>query len=243
MLVLKIVGLVILIFTFILFLGDFAVRQYRNLKHFHIGRWNSQKEWMTAVKTRALKWMNHTPIVSASEYSGNLIIGLLSSNRKNSAIQSWQKAGLVLGLLETNDNAVQKALTDWKKSILSSDGNWINPVSKVDFALLAYALLKSENQPATVKPAMDWVIRMLENNLCNDGMISYSKGKESNLRYVDTLGMVCPFLALYGKTFDHPEYCDIAYNQISKFREVAILPKSQLPCHVYLAKEKQPLGV
>ena len=243
MIFLQIAILIFLCLTAVFFWGDRAMLLLQRLKRFHIGRWNNPEEWYNAVNRISRKWLKKTPVVSSTDDSGNRILTALSRKKKNAAIQSWQKAGLVFGFSGSVYDEDQIALAKAKSREISADGHWINPVKKVDFALLAYAFLLNEKRPDSVKPAMDWVIGMLEDNLCSDGMISYSKGKESNLRYVDTLGMACPFLALYGTVYNKPEYGKLAYEQISLFRDSAVLPDNQLPCHVFLSEERQPLGV
>lgn len=242
MLIFQLIILIVLLISAVIFYGDFVIRQYQKLKRFHIGRWKNEDEWYSAIKKVAVRWLKKTPTVSAIDDTGNYIIRLFSSKRKNDSIQSWQKAGLVLGISESigYDSSI---ISEWKRKELTVGGCWINPVNKVDFAFLAYALLKTEKNPSAIKSAMDVVIEILEKNLCDDGMISYSKGSDSNLRYVDTLGMVCPFCALYGKIYDDPKYIEMAYEQIRLFKNIGVFSTNQLPCHVYLAKEKQPLGV
>jgi unsaturated rhamnogalacturonyl hydrolase len=90
---------------------------------------------------------------------------------------------------------------------------------------------------------MDWTVNMLEQNLCDDGMISYSQGKNSDVRYVDTLGMVCAFLALYGKVYNQKKYIDLSFNQIESFRKSGLYENTQLPCHAFNSKLQLPLGV
>ncbi len=77
--------------------------------------------------------------------------------------------------------------------------------------------------PASIRSAMDHMIRCIEDNLCPDGMVSYSAGKTSNRRYVDTLGFVCPFLALYGRIYQEPRYVRMAVEQLRLFRRTGLL--------------------
>lgn len=90
---------------------------------------------------------------------------------------------------------------------------------------------------------MDKVVKTIEKNLCEDGLISYSQGNKSDIRFVDTLGMVCPFLAAYGMAYNKKEYTYMAYMQLKSFREFGLLKGSALPCHAYSILEKKPLGI
>lgn len=74
-------------------------------------------------------------------------------------------------------------------------------------------------------------------------MISYSQGTESAFRYVDTLGMVCPFLAAYGVRYEEKEAVWLAYQQLKQFREFGLLDKSALPCHAYHVVLRKPTGI
>ena len=225
-------------------LYDFLSEKLHHFRRYHIGRWTDQTEWKEAVKRCAQKWLLNPPVVSAVDESQYRLVKNLKGQRENATIQSWQKAGLALGVLSACDKAQDRELLNqWERQLIGPDGCWKTPLKKVDWAMLGYALLKQSEHPNERKPAADQVLRVLMDNLCEDGMISYSQGKASTIRFVDTLGMVCPFLALYGRLYNEPEIAALAVKQIELFRETGLYEKTNLPCHAFDAESKLPLGI
>lgn len=225
-------------------LYDFVTKELHNLRRYYIGRWANAVQWADAVKNCAKKWLLAPPVVSAVDESEYRLVKKLKSQGPNSTIQSWQNAGLALGLQSAANTPQEKELLrKWEQKLLNSDGTWKTPLKKVDWAMLGYALLKQTVCPNERKPAADQVLRVLWDNLCEDGMISYSQGKASTIRFVDTLGMVCPFLAIYGRLYNEPEIAAMAVKQIEMFRKTGLYEKANLPCHAYDAESKLPLGI
>ena len=222
---------------------DYWMNFVTKIKRFHIGRWNNDIEWIGAVKKRSYKWLKYIPTVRKNDNYQYLLLDILRGEYRNATIQSWQTASLIQGVNQVGDKEGKELIATWKKNNFTEDGAWKKVVDKVDYAMLAYALLKAEEDAITIKPAMDEVIKVLERNICADGMISYSQGKKSNIRFVDTLGMVCPFLTLYGVKFNEQKYIELAYMQLKKFHEFGLLVGSCLPCHAYDVSTKMPLGV
>lgn len=226
--------------VFILLLGYDAVYSLiEKYSHFHIGRWDSQAKWKAAVEKKAKKWLLHTPILRIRDDNRYLLIDTITGKSGKNMVQSWQKAGCLMGVsaLDLSDKCIEKA----KKQLIDDTGNWKIPVNKIDYALLAYSILKTEADAARIKPAMDSVIACIENNLCPDGMVSYSGGKDTDRRYVDTLGFVCPFLSLYGVVYDRPEYVKMAVDQIRLFDASGFY--MDLPAHCFQTGSNVPLGI
>ena len=222
-----------------LLLGYDAVTAFvERYSHFHIGRWSDTGKWRSAVENICRKWSVRTPILRLRKPCRYLLLDRIRGTYGKAMVQSWQKAGCILGLQDAGDS---QTLTTCRKQLLDADGNWIIPVNKIDYAMLAYALLRSETNPASIRGAMDHMIRCIEDNLCPDGMVSYSAGKTSNRRYVDTLGFVCPFLALYGRIYQEPRYVRMAVEQLRLFRRTGLM--QQLPVHCYRPDTGLPLGI
>lgn len=242
MLIFYIMISLIVLFPVLILLFDFFHRFIFMCCRYHIGRWNDNLNWEIAIEKICLKWLMKTPNVSPIDHGNYLLLDILRGKNKNLTIQSWQIAGLILGVSSLKSDKSGEYLSNWRKKYISEQGEWkINP-QKIDSALLAYAMLRNYNKDE-IKPAMDYVISIIEHNLCNDGMVSYSQGANSKIRFVDTLGMVCPFLALYGQVYNVPEYIELAYNQIVKFREFGMLKNTELPCHAINVENGLPLGV
>ena len=235
---------VLVLFPAIIFWFDIILDFYNGLKRYHIGQWANFHQWEKAVVKKAVVWSVHSPIVRERDKSCYQLLNFFSGNYRNKTIQSWQEGMLAIGLLEYDrKNRIGYNKNYLRRKYISTSGQWKNQVNRVDFALLAYAILKSCDDPKTVAPAMDRMICVIEDNLCEDGMISYSQGKKVNLRYVDTLGMVCPFMALYGVIYNKSQYIDLAIQQIERFRSFGMLEQYSLPCHAYDVKHSLPVGL
>lgn len=218
---------------------DFFVYKMEQYSHYHMGRWNDKQKWKAAINIVCKKWLIKTPTLRLKKDCRYLLLDRITGKYGKNMVQSWQKAGCLLGLEEAGES--QKFHDDIKNQLLNQDGSWKKNPKKVDYAMMAYALLKNERQPETIRPAMDSMLECIESNLCADGLISYSGGKQSKRRYVDTLGFVCPFLGLYGKIYHKSEYISLAVNQISVFSKIGI--SNGLPFHCYETETELPIGV
>lgn len=227
------------IMTAIFFGYDVLVALYERYSHFHIGRWKDTHRWRDAVSRVCLRWVQNTPTLRLKKDCRYLILDRIRGTYGKTMVQSWQKAGCLLGLEEAG--LAQKILPIIKKQVLDSNGNWKKKPKKIDYAMMAYALLKDEEMPEKIRPAMDEMISCIEDNLCDDGLVSYSGGKKSKRRYVDTLGFICPFLGLYGKVYKKQEYINMSVSQIRIFSEKGIY--RGLPVHCYDAESGYPLGI
>ncbi len=224
-----------------IFCYDLFVSLKEKYSCFHIGRWNNKQNWMEAVIKINKKWAVHTPILRLKNDCRYLLIDRIKGNYGKSMVQSWQKAGCILGLEEANVEDLDKILSKIKKQIFNDNGDWKASVNKIDYAMLAYSVLKNEKDVMSIKLAMDNMILCIESNICKDGLVSYSAGADAKRRYVDTIGFICPFLALYSKVYNEPKYLELAINQIRIFRENGML--KNLPVHCYIAESKLPVGI
>lgn len=235
MIYILIVGIYILV-TIILFGIDFYFYLVNRYCRFHIGRWSNQKKWEDAIEKKAIRWIKKTPTVKITDNTRYILLDMIEGKYKSHSIQSWQKGALILGLED------KKIINDVINRLIDTNGNFIrNPVA-IDSGLLSYAILKN-SELNEVKPAMDYVVNLILNNIGDDGMIIYTNDINSDERYVDTIGLTCPFLACYGKIYHNPEISKIAVNQLKLFSEYGLEKKSLLPNHAFSSQTKLPLGV
>ena len=206
--------------------------------HFHIGRWPQVQSWKAAVRKICERWAVRTPTLRLKNDCRYLLLDRIRGTYGKAMVQSWQKAGCILGLQDDGSTAVT---ADCKARLIDDAGNWRITVDKVDYAMLAYALLRREEKPDSIRPAMGHMIRCIEDNLCPDGMVSYSAGHNAKRRYVDTLGFVCPFLGLYARIYNEPRYAHLALEQVRLFRERGLM--QSLPVHCFHAESGLPLGI
>ncbi len=224
------------------FLGYDAVTAcYEKKKHSTMGRLKSPDKHAQAVTCICRKWAVKTPVLRIRKPCRYLLIDRIRGRYGKTMVQSWQRAGCILGLLDAggaeNEDAAKRALS----ACLTERGSWAAPVNRIDYAMLAYAVLRAERNSARIKPAMDAMLNCLNDNLCADGMLSYSVGKTGRKRFVDTLGLACPFLARYGRVYGKPEYMSLAVHELGTYRERGLV--QGLPMHCYDAESGLPIGI
>lgn len=221
---------------------DFGFYIKNRYCRFHIGRWEEQ-EWESAVEKVAQKWVRNTPTVKITDNSRYMLLDFLQGKYRSKSIQSWQKAALILGLWEsqnTDSNAIARKTA---QELLDETGFWKESPVSVDCGMLSYAILKAAEDPQRVRPAMDFARSLIENNINEQGMISYTGGKENPEMYVDTLGLTCAFLALYAKVYGVPSCEETAFVQLQMYHQYGLLEGTALPNHAFNIQTKLPLGV
>lgn len=221
---------------------DFVFYIKNRYCRFHIGRWKKQ-DWEIAVEKVAQKWVRNTPTVKITDNSRYMLLDFAQGKYRSKSIQSWQKAALILGLLESQNTESKAAAKKAALNLVDETGAWKTPPVAVDCGMLSYAILKAVDDPQKVRPAMDFARSLIENDINEQGMISYTGGKENPEMYVDTIGLTCAFLALYAKVYDIPSCEEIAFRQLQMFHEHGLLEGTALPNHAFHIRTKLPLGV
>ena len=209
---------------------------------YHIGRWPDAGAWRKAVIRRAIRWTVKTPVVKITDNNRYLLLDMLQGRYRSNTIQSWQTAGLLLGLQSAGnaeaDAAVQKALD----TLLDGRGMFRTKPTNVDCGMLAYSMLKTCD-PEKIRPAMDFAAELIRSRAGMDGTLVYVNDVTSDERYVDTVGLVCPFLARYGRVYHKPEFTKLATDQLRAFSAHGLEQNTLLPNHAYSVSRKLPLGV
>jgi unsaturated rhamnogalacturonyl hydrolase len=182
----------------------------------HIGRWSDIENWERAVERQAKKWLRRPPTVSATD---------TGRRRRNATIQSWQTAGLLLGLGPEEAHRVAARTFD------HATGDWRNTPEHPDPALLAWALAKHDALPEKARHTMLDILLALK----GDSATLPYRSHIPNLRFVDTIGLTLPFLTYCGRD-------DIARAQLTEY-DAALLPDTQLPAHAWDTSKHIPLGI
>lgn len=190
------------------------------------------------MRAAAARMLRHTPAVPVSDQTRFTLPERLKGTYKSRKVQSWQKAALLLGAAESGNDA---AVTACRSDLLAADGTWKKPVGRVDEALLAYALLRSANDAQAVRPAMDEMYALLTAQ-ASDGTVPYDP-HAAGRRYVDTVGMICPFLWLYGKTYDVPQAKELCMRQLYEYKTCGLHPVTGLPAHAFRLSDGAALGI
>jgi unsaturated rhamnogalacturonyl hydrolase len=230
------VGSVILAVDFYYWLVDRCCR-------YRIGRWEDKESWIARYNQVVLKWLPSAPAVQISDNTHLLLWDKITGKFSRGCVQSWQTAGLILGACEYKKNDRRQVVSACTDHFIDRTGMWKKKPTHVDNAMLAYSLLKYSEDKEFIKPAMDYMIYILNEHFCDeDGLITYNHNRP-DLRYVDTLGLVCPFLVLYARTYSEPKYSKLASDQITKFGESGLYENSFLPFHAFEAPSLWPVGV
>lgn len=213
----------------------------------HIGHFQNKELWQEKVFTLSKKWLKNTPTIPLTDNTRLVVIDILRSNCKRSAIQSWQEAALVLGLTEyyrkTGDAEIQTAIQSFITTKMTAAGAWKEKPTDSDHAILAYAFLSAEFiDHQKYKSAFDETYNMILSLKGEDGAVAY-KNHVRQFRFVDTIGFICPFLVTYGLKYNTPEAVDLALKQITEFEKCGMMPGEMIPCHTYLVSSKIPAGL
>lgn len=235
-------AVILLLICLINYVVDFAFYLKNRYCRFHIGRWESA-EWKAAVENKAVTWLKRTPTVKITDNSRYMLLDLLRGKYRSNTIQSWQKAALILGLLESDRKESQEAARKAANSLIDESGNWKVPPVAVDCGMISYAVLRATDDVDKVRPAMDYSLAIVEKNINEEGMVSYTGGKDNPDMYVDTIGLTCPFLALYAQQYSEKKWENVAFNQLQMYHQYGLYQNSALPNHAFHIKTKLPLGV
>lgn len=236
--------LIIFVFIFILlFFMDIFWYVREIFMRFHGGRFQDQRAWERAVLERLIAWSKKMPVVTMLDQRRLIIIDIFRRKFKNKTIQSWQSALVYLAVSEYyNNHGKQDKIEILLSREIDKNGNWRKNPKEIDEALIAYYVLKYAKDPKRVKPAMDYMYHLILNHIEDDGLICY-RHSSSNLRFVDTLGLVCPFLCAYGETYNVNDAIHLAVKQVQNYESYGIHPSFCIPVHAYDADTKMPLGL
>ena len=203
----------------------------------HIGRWNDRSVWLEAVLNRSQKWLYHSPTVKLTDNNSLILWDILQGRYRHSTIQSWQDAGLLFGLLSSKK---EKQVNTWINVKLDDKGQWREKPQHIDATLLAYVILQATDKPNQVKPAMDYIYHLILS--CKEGDTVRYRKEVSAVRFVDTLGLICPFLIQYGRVYGDEQAISLALMQFKEY-DIALLPKLGFPCHAFDMGRLLPRGI
>lgn len=239
MLVVKLILEIIFVILLVLILTDIFINGIVIYKRWKIGRWKNKREWIEAITKVSDRWFYHAPIVKKTDQTRYLLKDILQGNYKNNTIQSWQIGGLYLGLSEKG-----KDIGRLQKQLINvQTGQWKEKIREVDYALLAYGILKSTDNVHKIKLAMDEIYQLiLDRYQESDQTVCYRKF-HPEIRFVDTIGFICPFLMCYSKKYNCEKARVIAENQIMQYYKTAYLEHSGLIAHAYDNETEVPLGI
>ena len=163
---------------------------------------------------------------------------------------SWPNACLVLGLMTAyrlfRDRQDLDAITRFFDAVIDSRGAFRRPLHQVDQCMIGYTLIEAfeyTGQPR-YRQAADALARFLldVHQKTESGTLPYTARLPSFV-LVDTLAMVCPFLAGYGSRFAAPEATSLAVAQLDEFLGSGLNAKLGLPFHGFEVGGAEDLGI
>ena len=241
-----------MIFIVIILLAVIAVLLYDFLPDFlnwfgriKIGQFSDDSQWLDAVNSVNLKWAaKGTPSVPYNENKRFKLIDKIKNAGKPTSVSYWQDAAVLKAIGDASGSGANESVSSLVDRYIDIfTGEWKNAPAKTDAAILAYEMMSSpfiDNR--TIKPAMDFVAEMLKGEYDKFGSVPYNS-TISDIRFVDTVGMICPFLIKYSSEYNLPEFADIALKQIAQYRENGFDAEMKLPFHCFDEKTKAKLGI
>ena len=239
--------IIITLFTIVLLTVGFDLfLHYKSVFYrIHIGRFTDEETWLNKISDVNQKWLNHTPTVKLTDSASYVLLDMYRGKYRKKSIQSWQEAGVLLGAMEmvSYNQKNHKAIKSYiSKKVDTHTGKWKEAPEYVDGVILAYAMAKHQPITNKIRPLLDETIALIEQNIGSDGTVFY-RDFIPDIRFVDTIGFICPFLTYYGIVYQKPEYVNLAYKQIKTYIDNALLNSVFLPAHAYNIKTKIPLGI
>lgn len=204
------------------------------IKRIHIGRYTDKKVWYKSTEKIALKQIKKLPPAPITDRTAYTLLPRLKGEYFNKKFSVWQVACL-LCVTKENPSAREAAYRFFVKADLTSCE--YTPGT----AMLLYALLESgfEKDKKVIAAAEDYVSKALA--ATQGGALPYNPDQKEH--YVDTLGMVCPFLIKFHQTYGCPEALELAKRQFDEFYTYGINDKTGLPVHCFDSDNKMPLGI
>lgn len=213
---------------------DFVPMLLNWLGRIHIGRFESEKAWEEKAEAVALKWIKKLPAMATTDKTTYTFLPRIKGEYANKKFNAWQEACLLFALKE-NEEAKKAAYEFFINAELEKQS--YTPGT----AMLLYALLDSgfEKDEKVAAASADYCKKAL----AAAGMSTLPYNLGSDNRYVDVLGMVCPFLIKYHQVYGSAQALELAKKQIDEYYEYGIHPNTGLPIHCFSTATKAPLGV
>lgn len=216
----------------------------RWLNRIHIGRWENTELWKAAVKKRLIKQLRKPPRTPGTDCERLRIFSLLKHKQAPKHLQAWQHAALLLAASEFGDELCSEAA-----GLVSKTGVWDaqadSPAvrNRPENAMLAFAAMAF---PVADTDKKDAAVRQLAQAMTDlageDETVPYNPALP-HIRFVDTVGMICPFLFRYAYEYGQESAAALALRQMEEYFEYGMHPLLGLPVHCFDVNTAAPLGI
>lgn len=169
------------------------------------------------------------------------------NSHKNYTFYNFPKAFLLLGLLDQyKESKKESLLIEIIQSIelkyIDETGNLKFDFNKIDQALfgLVFVELYKITKDTKFKHSADIIYQEIQHFKNDEGLYLYRK--KDNVLFIDTLGMVVPFLIVYGELLNDKVLIDDAKKQFFWFLNLTNTNQGDFPPHAYDLEHKIKLG-
>jgi rhamnogalacturonyl hydrolase YesR len=245
--------LILFLLSYALLINFYVVPVLKRILSKLIGKLNNKDAPYLENKliTESLKMVIDTKVHMPMENNSDLISKVrsivFSKKNKQKDIFFFPKAFLLAGLsdlgVKNNDKNLMLQLEKIYTYYFTESGfpkfNF-DKVDQVPFGITALNFYQF-SEKKKYRDIADYIYnKLLSWTETNTQIIPYRK--ESNLLFIDTLGMVCPFLIRYSVTFKNHDALYLAYKQIHFYIEHGTDRSSALPFHVINKDHQIKLG-
>lgn len=225
---------ILLLVCLCFFAADFIPVIMAWIKRIHIGRYTDKKVWYENAVKVARKNGEKMPKIPVTDKTAYTLLPKLRGEYYNFYFSSWQVASLLLA--DSDNEETRKAVYRF-----FDKEDWSDRSYKTGAGYLFYAMMQSGfSYDEKFKLAVDDYISKVF-AAAGDGTLPYVL--EYKEHYVDTLGMVCPFLIKYHQTYGCPDALELAKRQFDEFYTYGINERTGLPIHCFNPDNKMPLGI
>lgn len=168
------------------------------------------------------------------------------NRHKNYAYFNFPLAFLLLGLLDRYESSGDtKLLEDIEQKcteLVSSSGQLIFTFDKVDQAMFGLVFLRLYTIARAKKylTASNEIYKNVLSYVGDDDIVRYRKGVD--VAFIDTIGLVCPFLIMYADIIDCKSARVLAEKQVNHVLDTGLDKDGILPFHAVDLNLNAPLG-
>jgi rhamnogalacturonyl hydrolase YesR len=214
--------------------------------------WQSpEAQALAAVQAETRRQLKELPPTSSRvALDGSRLESAVRGWQASRPVNTWPNACLAYGVLaaaQADGNAADlAALQRFADRLVTPEGKFREPLRGVEQAMIGPVLLELAQRNAgprhriAATELQDFLLK--QHPRTSAGTLPYSTGQKEVL-LVDTLPMVCPFLAASATLLASPEAANLAARQLTEFHARAVDPATGLPWHAYRADGGPAYGV
>lgn len=203
-------------------------------ERFFLGRISDTDIWREKVLLVCTNNLYNMPVVPSDDHNTTRI-------KRRDSIQSWQYGSTYISLKEYynlfRDERILKYLNFFENNTSKIIGTIDNNISS-DYGMISYGISKHHENKTLEEDMLSYIL----NNRTKTGIVFYKSICRTNI-YVDTLGMVCPFLSMESVKMKNVRYLCISEKQIKYYIDNCTEKTYHLPFHSYNIEKQIPLGI